>query len=143
MALVRIEPEPPIKEGPCDLCGGTTRLLHGYVYEVDQPRGIYFLEWCDGNHQRRAAFLTLGLGSFEEQSSADDRRAFCIEWHAGGMSLTKEAARDRPDLLGAFVPRDEALKMPHIDQVWHVCDHVISDDPRVASVSGWLDASTD
>jgi len=138
VGVIRIEPEDPVKDSPCLTCGGTNRLLHGYVYDDEDAHGIYFLEWCDGEHPAKAAFLTIGLGEFGEGSSAADRKSVCIQWHGEGMGLTDEPARDRPGLLGAFVPREAALAMPHIDQVWHVADHVVLNDPRVSVVGAWL-----
>src|SRR5215207_2490931 len=35
MAVLRVEPEPSVKEHACE-CGGVTRLLHGYVYEDER-----------------------------------------------------------------------------------------------------------
>jgi hypothetical protein len=142
MAAVRVEPEPPIKENRCESCGGTNRLLHDYVYEDDQPCAIYFLEWCDGQHPRRTAFLTLGLGAFEDETNASDRSAFCIEWRAEGLALTEEPARDRPELLGRFVSREAALARPDIGRVWRVCDHIITDDPRVSALGRWLGSAS-
>jgi hypothetical protein len=112
VATIHIEPEPPIKERRCEACGGTNRLLHGYVYEDERPHGVYFVEWCDGEHPEKAAFLTMGLGAFGDDTDRHDRAAFCVEWRKGGMHLTEEPARGRPDLLGDFVPRSEALPMP-------------------------------
>jgi hypothetical protein len=143
MALIRIEPEPPVKELPCATCRGVNRLMHGYVYDSDEPHGIYFLEWCDGDHPSRAAFLTVGLGRFEEGTERADRRSFCIEWTATGMYLTDEPARDRPELLGDFLPRDDALASPDIAAVWHVVDHIVLDDPRADSVRRWLEDPLD
>jgi hypothetical protein len=139
VGTVRVEPEPPVKESVCATCGGTNRLLHGYVYEDDYAHGVYFLEWCTGRHPRRAAFLTFGLGAFGEGTGRADRAAFCVEWRRDGMALTNEPVRDRPDLLGDFVPRDRALKMPNIDHLWHVADHIVLDDPRAARVRQWLE----
>lgn len=138
MGVIRIEPEGPIKENLCEACGGTNRLLHGYVYEDDVAHGVYFVEWCDGDHADRAAFLTLGLGAFGEGTDRSNRAAFCMEWRAEGMSLTDEPARDRPDLLGEFVPRPSALKMSNIDHLWHVADHIVLDDSRLTAVRDWL-----
>jgi hypothetical protein len=139
MALIRIEPEPPIKEQPCATCRGVNRLMHGYVYDSGNPHGIYILEWCDGDHPSRAAFLTVGLGRFEDGTGREDRHSFCIEWTATGMYLADEPARDRPELLGDFLPRDRALAFPDIAAVWHVIDHIVLDDPRAASVRQWLE----
>jgi hypothetical protein len=44
VGAIRIEPEPPVEETTCDTCGGTNRLLHGYVYEDEHPHGLYFVE---------------------------------------------------------------------------------------------------
>jgi hypothetical protein len=140
MGLIRIEPEPPVKESRCETCGGTNRFLHGYVYDDESAHGIYFLEWCDGNHPDHAAFLTVGLGEFGEGTTASDRAAICVQWRAEGMGLTDQPARDRPDLLGAFLPRDTALQRPDIDHVWHIVDHIVLDDPRVAAVQRWIDS---
>jgi len=139
MATIRVEPEPPIKESRCDACGGTNRLLHGYVYEDEHPHGVYFIEWCDGEHSESTAFLTLGIGAFGDDTARDDRAAFCVEWRQDGMRLSEEPVRDRPDLLGDFIPRREALLMANIEHVWHVADHIVLDDPRLAAVQEWLD----
>jgi hypothetical protein len=64
VGVIRIEPEDPVKENQCSTCAGTNRLMHGYVYEDDNAHGVYFLEWCDGGHTHKAAFLTIGLGTF-------------------------------------------------------------------------------
>jgi hypothetical protein len=137
---IRIEPEPPVKENRCETCGGTNRLLHGYVYEDADAHGLYFLEWCDGDHPRKTAFLTVGLGAFGDETDASHRRSFCVQWHADGMGLTDEPARDRPDLLGECVPREVALNLPNIDELWHVADHIVLDDPRVATIGACLKA---
>jgi hypothetical protein len=57
------------------------------------------------------------------------------------MHLAEEPARDRPDLLGDFIPRSEALAMPNIGHLWHVADHIVLDDPRLAEVRDWLERS--
>jgi hypothetical protein len=137
--VIRVEPGPPAREARCGACGGTSRLLHGYVYEDEHAHGVYFVEWCEGDHPARAAFLAVGLGAFGEGSGPDGRAAFGIEWRAGGMALTNEPVRDRPELLGAFVPRADALARPDVAHLWHVVDHVVVDDPRLARVRAWLE----
>jgi hypothetical protein len=138
VGVIRIEPEDPVNENPCPTCGGTNRLMHGYVYDDEYAHGIYFLEWCDGDHPHQTGWLTIGLGAFGDGTDASDRNSFCIEWRAEGMRLAEEPARDRPELLGAFLPRDVALNVPNLDQLWHVADHIVTDDPRVATVDAWL-----
>jgi len=38
VGVIRIEPEDPVKENPCSTCGGTNRLMHGYVYDDEHAR---------------------------------------------------------------------------------------------------------
>jgi hypothetical protein len=76
VGTIRIEPEPPVKENPCETCRGTNRLLHGYVYDDECPHGVYFLEWCDGDDPQKAAFLTIGLGDFSDETDMPDRHSF-------------------------------------------------------------------
>ena len=140
MGAIRVEPEPPTKQSTCEQCAGTNHLLHGYVYDDDHPHGVYFVEWCDGDHPRRAAFVTVGLGAFGEGTGPDDRMAFCIEWRAEGMGLTDQPARDHPDLLGDFVPRERALQIENVNHLWHVADHILLNDARLAPVLQWLEA---
>jgi hypothetical protein len=139
VGVVRIEPEPSVKRSQCEQCGGTCHRLHGYVYEDEYAHGIYFVDWCDGDHPRRAAFVTVGLGAFGEGTTSADRLAFGVEWRTDGMTLLDEPARDRPDLLGSFVPRDQALTLESIGHLWHVVDHIVLDDPRLPPVQQWLD----
>jgi hypothetical protein len=139
MGPIRIEPESPVKQSRCEQCGGTNHLLHGYVYEDDYAHGIYFVEWCDGDHPRRAAFLTVGLGAFGEGTTSTDRLAFGVEWRTDGMALTDEPPRDRPNLLGSFVSRAQALEMKDIGHLWHVVDQIVLGDPRLPPVQQWLD----
>ena len=140
MGTIRVEPEAQEKQSTCEKCGGTNHLLHGYVYDDDHPHGVYFVEWCDGDHPRRAAFLTLGLGAFGEGTGSGDRMAFCLERRAEGMALTDEPARDRPDLLGGFVPRERALQLENVDHLWRVADHIVLGDARLTPVRQWLEA---
>jgi len=77
----------------CDACGGTNRLLHGYVYDDDFAHGVYFVEWCDGPHPDRAAFVTVGLGAFGDGTDRRDRTAFCVAWRRlARLSLSLSAA---------------------------------------------------
>jgi hypothetical protein len=55
------------------------------------------------------------------------------------MRLMEEPARDRPELLGAFIPRSVALDLPGLDDLWHVADHIVLDDARLGPIQEWLE----
>jgi hypothetical protein len=139
--VIRIEPEGSLKESRCATCGGKNRLRHGCVHEDECAHGVYFLEWWNGAHPRRAAFLTIGLGAFGEDSDGDDGLSFCLQWHAAGMGLTDQPARDNLGVLGRFLPREEALGVPNLEHLWQTADHIIRDDPCAAQVHEWIEGA--
>ena len=117
-------------------CGGTGRLPHGYVYD-DNAHGIYFLEWCDGDHPHSSAFLTIGLGGFHEGGDAHYRKRVQHRV-AAGLRLTYGPARHRPNSSGAFLPRETALHDPRMDRLWHAADNIALDHPRIAAIEARL-----
>lgn len=138
MTIIRVEPEEDVKRGTCPACGGTTWMILGYVYADEVPYGIYNTDWCEGPHDERRAYVTLSLGICgDEEATGADRLAYGIDTRCEGFALAEEPLRDRPEFLGRFVPRDEALASPSIGELWHICDHLI-DDRRFAAVAAWL-----
>jgi hypothetical protein len=138
MGVVRVEPDDRVKQSTCDGCGGTTWMILGYVYEDEQPAAIYYVDWCEGEHDARRAVITLSVGNYaDDDATAADRLAFAIETGCEGMSLAERPMRDRPDFLGRFVPRAEALQSPQLERLWHICDHLLA-DRRFAAVAAWL-----
>jgi hypothetical protein len=138
MGAVRVEPDDLVTQSTCDRCGGTTWMILGYVYEDEQPAAIYYVDWCEGEHDSRRAVITLSVGNYaDDEATAADRLAFAIETGCEGMSLAERPMRDRPDFLGRFVPRAEALEWPQLDRLWHICDHLPA-DRRFAAVAAWL-----
>ena len=126
----------PLTETWCVTCGGTGRLPHGYVYD-DNAHGIYFLEWCDGDHPHSSAFLTIGLGGFHEGGDAHYRNRVQHRV-AAGLRLSYGPARHRPNSSGAFLPRETALHDPRMDRLWHAADHIVPDHPRIAAIEARL-----
>src|SRR5260370_3971869 len=111
----------PLNESRRVASGGTSRLMHGYVYD-DNAHSISFLEWCDGDHPHSATFPTTSLGAFHEGSDAHYRNAFSIEWRPGhappmGLHGTGPNPRRIP-AAGASAPRPAhrpplARRRPH------------------------------
>ncbi len=139
MSVIRIEADEHVKHERCPSCGGENWLVHGFVYADEEPHGLYFVEWCEGQHDLRNAYMTISFGNYgDEEATGADRYAFCVETRCDGLALTDVPVRDRPDFLGRFVPRGEALAMDDIDHLWHVTDHIWTDDRRIAAVAAWL-----
>jgi hypothetical protein len=99
---------------------------------------VYYMGWCEGGHEQRAAYLTISTGEWGAGTTGDDRLAVGIDVRAKGMRLAEEPVIDRPDFLGRFVPRGEAMKLGGLESLWHLADHIVVDDPQAAAVMEWL-----
>ena len=113
-------------------------MITGFVYADGDANSIYYVGWCEGDHDPRRAFLTIASGEWGEGTTGEDRISVAIEWRETGMRLSDEPVIDRPDFLGRFLPRDEARRLGGLDALWHMADHIVLDDPNAVNVSAWL-----
>jgi hypothetical protein len=135
--VITIEPS-DIKRGTCPACGGPTGTVNGFAYRDGDAHAIYYLGWCEGAHGERSAFLTLSLGEWGEGTGGEDRLMVGIEVRDEGMRLADKPVLERPAFLGRFVPRDEALELGGLDELWHLADHIVLDDPAANAVLEWI-----
>jgi hypothetical protein len=139
MLELRIEPGEGADPGICPVCAGRTWAAHGFIFDGPDPRGLYYLDWCDGEHEVRNVYVTLSLGDFGDDSSPGDRRAFGLYWTAAGMTLAETPGRDRPELFGRFVPRYEAEEHYELGELRIVADRIGTQDPLAVALGEWLD----
>ena len=102
MGVVRIEPDDRVSQSTCDGCGGTTWMILGYVYEDEHPAAIYYVDWCEGEHDTRRAVITLSVGNYadEEATAADRRFAAVAAWLCGHLDTALDADDDAPARAG-------------------------------------------
>ncbi len=43
--------------------------MHGFVYADEEPHGVYFVEWCEGQHELRIAFMTISFGRYGDEEA--------------------------------------------------------------------------
>jgi len=137
MPVITVEPG-ELKLGTCDACGAQTGRQIGFTYADGDANAVYYLDWCEGSHSERIAYLTVAAGEWGDGTSGADRVAVGIEIRAEGMRLAEAPVIDRPDFLGRFVPRDEAIALGGIDSLWHLADHIVLDDVAAVRVMEWL-----
>ena len=104
-------------------------------------QAAYFAGWTEG-HEERSVLMRVSIGDWSEGTSGADRRSFALDLRAPegemGMMVTEHDFKDEPESLGRAVPREEALASDEMEDVWHVADHVVIEDPRVAEAMEWL-----
>ena len=133
--MIETEFEKP-KYSLCECCGNTTTKLTRYVYQNGDAFAVYYVLFTNG-HENKVAQLLIGLGEWGEDGSPEKRTAFAINiWDDGGnwgVGLTdkNESPWSHVDFLGTILNREEALAHSWVKDVFHITDHIVSEDQPV------------
>ncbi|HKP69978.1 MAG TPA: hypothetical protein VJV05_11890, partial [Pyrinomonadaceae bacterium] len=121
----------------CDCCGGSSTRLTRFVTKDDEAFAIYYAAYSESHSARRI----LALVSFGEWWIDDyvpeSRVAFAFEMWADeseykvGIIDVQNSPWHDVDIIGKKQTREEALGHPLIDDVFHITDHMTSDDPAI------------
>ena len=133
--MLSIEVDPP-KQTVCPCCGGTTTNLVGFVYRDGDAYAIYYAAFAR-NHPERALQALVGLGDWSEGVGPERRVAFALRIWSASDQYNVEVL-DAPNsmwkdtqLLGRLLTRTEALDHEWKDEVFHIADHMATDDREV------------
>ncbi len=133
--MIKIEVEDPIKE-VCDCCGGITTRLTRFVYKNGDAYAVYYAAFSD-NHNDHEIKAAIGMGDWGEEASPEDRKAFAIIIKDGGNQYevmlldADESPWQDTEILGRMLNREEALSHPWKEEVFHITDHMLEDDPEI------------
>jgi len=120
----------------CSCCGETSVNLSGFVYRGGDARAVYWAGMTSG-HEKRVIEVAVGIGEWGDGTSPDDRIGFVLTlWAEGSQPNVTIVSPDESRwstiaLIGRILPRDEALRHPLIKEVFHITDHLLTDDPRI------------
>lgn len=133
MPMLEIELSEP-KLHRCDCCGGTTTTLVRFVHKDDSAHAIYYASFAE-SHPDRGAFAVVSIGPWWDGSDPADRAAFGLRlWYdetQTNVTVLDVADTPWPDKpsLGTPLTRAEALDHPLLQEVFHITDHMLTDDP--------------
>lgn len=135
--MIKLECEPPT-ESVCECCGNTTVRLTRFVYRDGGAHAVYYAQFTRGHVQKRLSGL-VSLGAWGEGGLPEQRLAFPLQiWtQAGQFKVGLVNAAESPwhdvTFLGRILNRDEALKHKWIGEVFHLTDHMVSEDREIAA----------
>ena len=135
--MIDIEFAEPFHE-VCDCCKGTTTRLTRFVRKDGDAYAIYYAMYSD-NHPERVVKLAVSLGEWSEDADPVNRTAFALTMRSDESDylFTVVDADESPwqgiRILGKMLNRDEALNHPWIKDVFHITDHVATDDSEIKS----------
>ena len=133
--MIEIEFEEP-KLSQCECCTNTTTRLTRYVYRNGDAFAAYYVLFTNG-HKDKVAHSLIGLGEWGEDGSPALRKAFAVNiWDDGGnwgVSVTdkEDSPWSHVEFMGAILSRTEALQHQWIKDVFHITDHIVSEDKMV------------
>jgi len=138
--MLKIEFETP-NVSTCKCCGGQTTSLTRFVYRKNDAHAVYYASFSD-NHLDRLVDVVVSLGEWGDNSTPAQRRAFALTIRASDTQyvVTLVDAKQCPwrdtELIGRVLDREQALADPWIKMVFHVTDHIVTEDIPVKRYLG-------
>jgi hypothetical protein len=136
MGIVAIEYADRIEGEPCPCCGGRTTRLTRFVYSDGDAHAVYYAAFSN-NHPDRHASVAISLGEWGEGATSDGRIAFAVRIRSAEAEYqimvvdAAESPWNDVAYLGRMLDRKEALAHPWITEVFHITDHIVTEDQDV------------
>jgi hypothetical protein len=133
--MIEIELEPATTK-LCECCGTETVSLTRFVLQDGSAHAVYYAQYSRGHESERINGL-VSLGEWGESATPDERLAFPFQLWATednyNVALVDASASpwSHVTYLGRILDRQEALSHPWCKEVFHITDHMVSDDPEV------------
>lgn len=138
--MIVIEFEAPT-ESTCQCCGNVTVRLTRFVYRNGDAHAVYYAQYTAGHSEKRLSGL-IGLGEWDEKGTPEERIAFPFqiltdeENFKVGLVDAADSPWSHVTFLGRILNREEALKHKWISEVFHITDHMVTDDPEITKYFG-------
>jgi hypothetical protein len=133
--MITIEFEEP-GVSTCKCCGQDIYTLARFVHQYGEPFAVYYAKFTKG-HDDKVVHGLVSLGQWGKGSEASARLAFpFIIWitdtdYEVKIVNAKESPWKNVTSLGRIVNRKEGLNHPWIKNVFHITDHIVTDDKLV------------
>lgn len=133
--MIEIEFSEPSKH-KCDCCGFESTNLTRFVYNDGNAHAVYYIKF-NKNHDEKFAYGVISLGEWGTDDIPENRYAFPFEIRMNesnyqiGMVNQENSPWADVKLLGKFIDREKSLKHEWIQEVFHLTDHILSEDKQV------------
>ena len=125
-------------EDECSCCGGRLIRLTRFVH-ADGAHAVYYAAFSPGSSERSVrVLLSVGAWGGWDGGRIPKKRvafAFCIQTTGSEYQTTIVDAVESPwygvKILGKILNRKNALAHPWIQEVFHIADHIVTDDRDV------------
>jgi hypothetical protein len=138
--MIEIEFEEP-KIFKCDCCGHESVTLTRFVHKDNEAFAVYYAKFTR-DHPEKKVFGLIGLGKWGDEAQPKDRIAFpFVIWtnelnYQVGLVDANESPWCDVTFLGPILDREDALKHPWINDVFHITDHMVKEDKMIIDYLG-------
>ncbi len=128
-------------ESRCECCGNVTVRLTRFVRRNGGAYAVYYAQFTTAHAEKRLSGL-IGLGDWSEEAKEEDRVAFPFQiWLANdnfvvGLTNASNSPWSHVTYLGRLLDREEALRHAWIKEVFHITDHMVTDDKAITNYFG-------
>jgi hypothetical protein len=136
VAVITIELGDGSTFATCVCCGAKAPSVVGFVYADGDAFAVYYAGWTEG-HRPAKVSLIIGLGDWDDEATPEDRRSFGLRCWVEDDEVrfeVQEPAASRygeNEYLGRMLSRSAALADPELADVFHIAEHISTEDPRV------------
>jgi hypothetical protein len=141
--VITIEFSPP-RVSTCECCGAEVTRLTRFVHKDGDAHAVYYALFSEA-HSEGVVDAVVSLGEWGDGATPAQRRAFPLELWIDEQEyrVTVTSSDTSPwqgvDLVGEVLDREEALKHPWIQEVYHITNHIFAEDEPV---KGYLDRAS-
>ena len=122
----------------CDCCDGTTTTLVRFVHRDGAAHAVYYASFAE-SHPDHGASAVVSIGPWGDDAQPADRAAFGLRlwddsknFNVTVIDMADSPWSDKP-FLGAPLTREEALQHVLLPEVFHITDHMFTDDEPLIS----------
>ena len=134
--MIEIEFAEP-KEEICKCCGNTTVRLTRFVYQDNDAFAVYYAQFTKAHKEKRLSGL-ISLGEWgNDDVGPEARLAFPFQiWmdeenYKVGLVDAEDSPWSHVTFMGRILDREEALKHGWINDVFHITDHMVTEDKEI------------
>jgi hypothetical protein len=125
----------------CECCGNKNTRLTRFVTQDGDAVAVYYAVFSSG-HPENGVIGVVSIGEWWEGTGPESRDAFAFRLWEGpenyNVSITdaQESEWGDVDLIGRKLSREEALAHHLLSDVFHITDHMTSEDPAIREFFG-------
>jgi hypothetical protein len=138
--MLEIEFEPS-QTSECDCCGKSTTRLTRFVNRDGNAFAIYYARFSEG-HPDKGLDGIVSIGDWGEDDIPPNRVAFAFHmWledrnYNVGITNAAESPWAKVEIIGRKLNRDEALAHEWLSEVFHLTDHMTTEDQEIRTFFG-------